>query len=155
MKRAVVFLFFCFMVPVLAWGQVGENTGLITRPSSHSMPITLDLLKAAIEEMDLKIIEEIDHAAAAAKNGLQLRPTTVLLFGNPRVGTKLMQADQRAGLDLPLRMLVWEQEGEKVFISYYNPQQLAEVYALKDQKDVVQKMQGVFEKLAQKVSAKE
>lgn len=151
MKRAVIFLFFSFMLPVLAWAQGGENTGLITRPSSHSMQITIDLLKTAIEEMDLKIIEEIDHAAAAAKNGLHLRPTTVLLFGNPKVGTKLMQADQRAGLDLPLRMLVWEQEGNKVFVSYYNPQQLAEVYELKDHQEVVQKMQVVLEKLAQKV----
>lgn len=98
------------MLPVFAWAQTGENTGLITRPSDHSMAKTITLLKSAIEDMGLKVIAEIDHAEAAAKNKLQLRPIYALLFGNPNVGTKLMQADQHAGLDLPLRILVWQQE---------------------------------------------
>jgi uncharacterized protein (DUF302 family) len=151
MKKITFFLFFSCMLPLFALSQGNEKTALITRPSAHSMEQTLDLLKGALDEMGLTLIAEIDHAAAAAKNGLELRPTHTLIFGNPQVGTRLMQADQRAGLDLPLRLLIWQQEGGKVFISHHSPLQLAETYRLKQQTEVLEKMQGVFEKLTQKV----
>lgn len=151
MKRAIVILLLGFLLPIFSWGQTKEHAGLITRPSDHSVSKTVDLLKSAIEEMDLKVIAEIDHAEAAAKSGLQLRPTHTLLFGNPNVGTKLMQTDQRTGLDLPLRILVWEQEGGKVFITFHNPTQLAELNQLSGHQDVLQKMQGVLDTLVQKV----
>ena len=102
--------------------------------------------------MDLKVIAEVNHAQAAAENGLELRPTHLLLFGNPKVGTQLMQADQRAGLNLPLRMLIWQNEQGNVFVSYRNPVYLSQTFQLEEQKEILQKMQGVLEKLAQKVA---
>lgn len=152
MKKSIPFLLSFLLVSVSAWAQTGESAELVTRSGTQSVDQTVELLKAAIAEMDLKVIAEIDHAQAAAENGLDLRPTHVLLFGNPQVGTKLMQADQRAGLDLPLRMLVWENEQGEVFVSYHDPANLSQTYQLEEREEVLQKMQGVLEKLAQKAS---
>lgn len=150
MKKSIPFLL-CFLLGCAsAWGQTGEKNGLITQAGGQTVDNTVELLKAAIAEMDLKVIAEINHGEAASKNGQELRPTHVLLFGNPQVGTKLMQADQRAGLDLPLRMLVWQNEQGEVMVSYHDPMTLAQTYQLEEQQEVVQKMQGVVEKLAQK-----
>ena len=70
------------------------------------MDETVERLKAALEETELKVISEVNHARAASQNDLKLNPTHLILFGNPGVGTRLMQADARVGLDLPLRILV-------------------------------------------------
>lgn len=129
--------------------QNEENGSLVTQSSIHSYTKTVELVKSAIEEKGLKVIAEIDHAQAAAGSNLDLRPTLTLLFGNPEVGTKLMQADQRAGLDLPLRMLVWENEDGEVFVSYHSPLDLLKTYRLKNQVEVLQKMKGMLENLIQ------
>lgn len=152
MKKSLPFLLCFLLVWASAWGQTGEKNGLITRAGGQTVGQTVELLKDAIGEMGLKVIAEISHGEAASKNGLELRPTHVLLFGNPEVGTKLMQADQRAGLDLPLRMLVWQNEHGEVMVSYHDPVMLSQTYQLKHQQEVVQKMQGVVENLAQKAA---
>jgi uncharacterized protein (DUF302 family) len=100
--------------------------------------------------MDLNLVEEVDHARAAADHDLDLRPTKVLIFGNPKVGTQLMKADQRAGLDLPLRILVWENEDGRVFMTYRSPAALQETFALEEQQEVLDKMEGAMEKLSLK-----
>lgn len=150
MKKSIPFLLCFLLVCALAWGQTGAANGLVTQAGGQSVDQTVELLKAAIAELDLKVIAEINHGEAASKNGLELRPTHVLLFGNPQVGTKLMQADQRAGLDLPLRVLVWQNEQGEVMVSYHDPVTLSQTYQLEEQQEVVQKMKGVLEKLAQK-----
>lgn len=115
------------------------------------MAKTVEVLKSAIQEMGLNLVAEIDHAQAAAKNGLELRPTYLLLFGNPNVGTQLMHADQRAGLDLPLRLLVWQNEQGKVFVSYHDPLMLANTYQLQGKKEILQKMREMLQKLTRQV----
>lgn len=127
-----------------------EEEGITTRPSSYSMDETIDVLKEAMEDMDLNLVEEVDHAQAAADNELELRPTKVLIFGNPKVGTELMKADQRAGLDLPLRILVWENEDGRVFLTYRSPTTLQKDFALKEQEQVLDKMNNALDKLSQK-----
>lgn len=104
--------------------------------------------------MGLKVGEEGDHAKAGSSKGLKLRPTYVLLFGNPEVGTVLMQADPRVGLDLPLRLLIWENKEGKVFVSYHDPIELQEAYQLEGQKETVEKMQEALKKLTTKESRK-
>lgn len=151
MKKLFTFHLFLLITSLPAWAQSRENSGLVNTTSAHSVAKTVEVLKSAINEMGLTIVEEVDHAQAAAKNGLELRPTYLLLFGNPKVGTQLMQADQRTGLDLPLRLLVWQNEQGKVFVSYHTPQTLSGTYQLEGEKDVLQKMSGVLEKLVQQV----
>ena len=86
------------------------NAGLATLPSAHSAAETVERLKELLAQKGIQLFAHIDHAAEAKKVGLRLRPTQVLIFGNPQAGTPLMQSQQTIGLDLPLRALVWEDE---------------------------------------------
>jgi uncharacterized protein (DUF302 family) len=95
--------------------------GPINFRSIHSPSDTVDLLKTAIPSKGMTVMAEIDHAAAAKGSGLVLRPTTVLLFGNPKSGTPLMQETQTIGIDLPLKILVWQSEDGVTWLSYNDP----------------------------------
>jgi len=99
--------------------------GLITLPSPYTPKETLDRLAATIESHGMTVMARIDHAGAAAKAGLDLRPTEVLIFGNPRAGTLLMQASQLIGIDLPLRALAWQDAAQRNWLSYIDPAWLA------------------------------
>jgi len=89
-----------------------------TIPSKHGVSITLDRLASMAVSKGLLIFARIDHAKGAADVGLPLRPTQLLIFGNPKGGTPLMQDRQIAGLDLPLHALAWQDEAERVWLSY-------------------------------------
>ena len=104
--------------------------GLITLRSAHDFPTTLDRLLKVLEAKGVTVFARIDHAAGAASVGLALRPTTVVVFGNPAAGTPLMQAAQSAGIDLPLKALVWEDAGGAVNLSYNDPAWIAARHAL-------------------------
>ena len=104
--------------------------GLVTIASPFSFQETLDRLKAGIASRGLTLFAVIDHAKGAAEAGLQLRPTTVLIFGNAKGGTPLMEANQIVGLDLPLRALAWEDGAGKTSISFSDPVWLARRHAL-------------------------
>jgi uncharacterized protein (DUF302 family) len=82
----------------------------------------------------------VDHAAAAKTAGMDLRPTELIIFGNPKLGTPLMHADQRAGLDLPLKALAWQDADGKVFVTYADPATLAARYQLEGKNDVLKAM---------------
>jgi uncharacterized protein (DUF302 family) len=99
--------------------------GLVTCISSFGPKETMDRLAAAVTTRGISIMARIDHAAAAAAIGMELRPTEVLIFGNPRAGTPLMQAVQTVGIDLPLKALVWQDEGGRTWLAYNDPQWLA------------------------------
>jgi uncharacterized protein (DUF302 family) len=99
--------------------------GLTTVQSSFSAAATVDRLVEEIRRRGLTIFARIDHAAGAAEVGLSLRPTTLLIFGNAKGGTPLMQADQTAGIDLPLKALVWEDADGKTWLSYNEPRWIA------------------------------
>jgi uncharacterized protein (DUF302 family) len=99
--------------------------GLVTSPSPHSPKDTMDRLAAAVSARGMSVLARIDHAAAAARVDLKLRPTEVLIFGNPRGGTPLMQAAQTMGIDLPLRALVWQDEAGATWLGYNDPRWLA------------------------------
>jgi uncharacterized protein (DUF302 family) len=102
-----------------------EN-GLITLPSTHRAKETMDRLAAEVKAEGLTVFARIDHAAGAKEAGMALRPTELLVFGNARGGTPLMQANQTTGIDLPLKALVWEDAGGKVWLSYNEPSWLAQ-----------------------------
>lgn len=99
--------------------------GLVTRPSGHGPKETMERLVAAIEAHGMSVFARVDHAAGARSAGLELRPTELLLFGNPRGGTPLMQAAQTVGIDLPLRALVWQDEEMRTWLAYDDPGFLA------------------------------
>jgi uncharacterized protein (DUF302 family) len=104
--------------------------GLITLKSSAGPRDTRDRLVAAITEKGLTIFARIDHAAGAAEAGLALPPTALLIFGNAKGGTPLMQANQTIGIDLPLKALVWQDASGQTFLSYNDPLWLAQRHGL-------------------------
>jgi uncharacterized protein (DUF302 family) len=104
--------------------------GLTTIPSNHGAKETMDRLEAEVRARGMAVFARVDHAAGAAQVGLSLRPTEVLMFGNAKAGTPLMQANQTIGIDLPLKALVWEDENGKVWLSYSEPSWLAQRHGL-------------------------
>ncbi len=106
------------------------DNGLITLPSRHSARETMERLLAALAAHNMTVFARIDHAANAAAAGMPLRPTEVVLFGNPKGGTVLMQDQQTAGIDLPLKALVWEDAGGKAWLGYTDPHWLAQRHGL-------------------------
>jgi uncharacterized protein (DUF302 family) len=101
------------------------DTDLVTLSSAHGATETIERLKALLAQKGIEVFAHIDHAAAARKVGLLLLPTQVLIFGNPKAGTPLMQSQQTLGLDLPLRTLVWEDGEGKVWLTYRRVENLA------------------------------
>ena len=100
--------------------------GLVTCISSFGQKEMMDRLAAAVTSRGISIMAGIDHAAAATAIGMELRPTEVLIFGNPRAGTPLMQAVQTVGIDLPLKALVWQDEGGTTWLAYNDARWLAQ-----------------------------
>jgi uncharacterized protein (DUF302 family) len=99
--------------------------GLVTIPSSFAAKEAMDRLEAETRATGMTVFARVDHAAGAAAVGLRLRATEVLIFGNARGGTPLMQAAQTTGIDLPLKALVFEDAAGKVWLSYNDPRWLA------------------------------
>jgi len=104
--------------------------GLITLSSPHAPDVTLDRLAVEIMARGLKIFAQIDHAAEAVAAGLTLRPTALVIFGSGKGGTPLMQAAQTIGIDLPLKVLVWQDAAGATWLSYNDPAWIAERHGL-------------------------
>ena len=104
--------------------------GLTTLQSSFGPQETVRRLEAAVKAKGMTIFDRIDHAAGASAVGLSLRPTEVLIFGNAKAGTPLMQSVQTIGLGLPLKALVWQDVSRKTWLSYNDPAWLAKRHGL-------------------------
>jgi len=100
--------------------------GLVVVKSAHSAQETMSRLEAAVKQRGLTVFARIDHAAGASTVGKSLRPTELLIFGHPRGGTPLMECAQSAGIDLPLKALVWQDEASQVWLGYNDPAFLAQ-----------------------------
>jgi uncharacterized protein (DUF302 family) len=120
---------------------------MISRRSASGYSETVRALLVAIERRGLTVFARIDHAAAAREVGLELADEEVVLFGNPRGGTPLMQEDRRIGIELPLRMLVWR-EGEDVLLAYRDPRELSGAYEVAGHQETLEQMAGLLEELA-------
>ncbi|MFA1538242.1 DUF302 domain-containing protein [Actinomadura monticuli] len=108
-----------------------ERAGLRTVASDRPAGETVDRLESAISEAGFGIFARVDHAAEAAKVGMRLPPTVLVMFGNPRVGTHLMQDRQSTGIDLPTKVLVWEDEDGRAWLTYNDPAWIAERHELR------------------------
>jgi uncharacterized protein (DUF302 family) len=105
--------------------QAMAAEGLITVRSSYSPKETMKRLETEVKAKGLTVFARIDHAAGAAEVGLSLRPTELLIFGNAKGGTPLMQSVQTIGIDLPLKILIWQDEAGDTWLSYNDPSWLA------------------------------
>ena len=118
---------------------------LISKKSTHNADTTFARLKEIVASKGLTIMAEVPHDKAAASVDLDLRPTRLLVFGNPKVGTLLMQSDQKIGLDLPLKILVYEDENGAVYVSYFDATFLTSRYRINDKSEVVTKVNGALD----------
>jgi uncharacterized protein (DUF302 family) len=108
--------------------DIGE--GIVRKASTHTVPETLDRLEAVLKAKGIQVFARIDHSGEAAKAGLTLPPTQVLIFGNPRAGTAVMLAAPTSAIDLPLKALAWQDTTGKVWIGYTDPAYSARRYGL-------------------------
>ena len=114
--------------------------GIITKDSPHSFEATISKLTDLVMNRGMKMFAVIDQSAEARSAGLDLRPTTLVLFGNPAAGTPVMEAAPLAALDLPLKVLVWA-DGDRTCVSYVAPRTLADRYSLED--DLAANLAGI------------
>jgi uncharacterized protein (DUF302 family) len=114
--------------------------GITTKTSPHSFQATVTKLNKLVIDRGMKIFAIIDQSAEASNAGLDLRPTTLVLFGNPIAGTAVMEAAPLAALDLPLKVLIWA-DGERTNVSYVAPRTLADRYSLED--DLATNLAGI------------
>jgi uncharacterized protein (DUF302 family) len=116
------------------------DVDLIVKKSPHSVSETLDRLSDVLKARGISVVARVDHSGAAAKSGLSLRPTALLIFGNPKLGTPLMQANQKVGLDLPMKVLAWQDEKGQVWLAYAKPERLKDGHGLQGQDATLQQM---------------
>lgn len=128
-----------------------DNAPVLTRASSKRHEETLSQLLAAITRRGLTIFAQFDHAAAARDVSMELAPETVVVFGNPRAGTPLMQADPRIGLELPLRIVLWTGD-HGTTIGYSDPRELAGIYEVGEHAGTLEAMAALLSDLAQEAA---
>ena len=109
-------------------------------------------LEAVVKTKGMSVLARIDHAAGAAKIGTSLRPTEVLIFGNPKGGTPLMQAVQTVGIDLPLKALVWEDTAGTTWLSYNEPGWIVQRHSVANAEQVVSKMAAALSAMSRKAA---
>jgi uncharacterized protein (DUF302 family) len=112
-----------------------SEDGLVSVASKYSAKETLDRLEAELKAKSITVFARIDHGAGAAAVAMPLRPTEVLIFGNPRAGTPLMQSRQTIGIDLPLKVLAWQDAEGRVWLTYNDPGWLAQRHRLGPETD--------------------
>jgi len=113
---------------------------------------TMDRLEAAIRAQGMKVFARIDHATGATKAGLELRSTELIIFGNARGGTPLMQSVQTIGIDLPLKALVWEDASGTTWLSYNEPTWIAQRHSVSNAEPTVNKMSAVLSAMSRKAT---
>jgi len=126
--------------------------GLTSIPGSLGPKETMDRLEAEIRAKGLTIFARIDHAAGAAEVGLPLAPTNVIIFGNARGGTPLMQSAQTVGIDLPLKILVWQDAANNTWLSYNEPRWIAQRHGVADVESTIDKMADLLAAIAREAS---
>ncbi|QPC86897.1 DUF302 domain-containing protein [Mesorhizobium sp. NBSH29] len=143
MKRFLTALSILAVSTVLGHAS-GENW--IIKDTKSPVAETVQKLVAAIEMAGSKVFATIDHAAGAKTVGSDLEPMVLVIFGNPKVGTPMLEADRHVGIDLPVRVLVWDEDG-KTHIGYEDPQSMKTMYGLDGAEGSLSALSGALEKL--------
>ncbi|PIT05550.1 hypothetical protein TSA1_36055 [Bradyrhizobium nitroreducens] len=155
MKLSILIRILVLIAATCLWEtQAMAADGLITIRSGFGPEDTMKRLEAEVKAKGLTVFAHIDHAAGAAAVGLPLRPTDLIIFGNAKGGTPLMQQAQTAGIDLPLKALVWQDEQGATWLSYNDPAYLAERHGVGEPaKAAVTAMTGALHAIATKATA--
>jgi len=142
------------VVLFVAWPLAASaDEGLIVIKSPHSVSESLDRMSALLEKKGIKVIARVPHSKAAAGVGIEMRPTELLIFGNPKLGSPLMQSQQTTAIDLPMKMIAWQDADGQVWIGYNDPAWIAQRHGITDRDPVIAKMSGALKGLSAKVVA--
>ncbi len=130
---------------ILAFNSYAARKSFVQVPSGNSVEKTKERLVSILKEKGMTLFAEIDHKKNAEAAGLKLKPSHVVVFGNPKVGTVLMNENASMGLELPLKIHVFVDETDRVFLRYYSPKYYERVYGIKNKK-ILSKMTGALKK---------
>jgi uncharacterized protein (DUF302 family) len=130
-------------------GSAFADSGLESVKSAHGVDETLNRLESALREKGMRIFARIDHARGAQEAGMELPPTALLIFGNPKAGTPLMSCGRGVAIDLPQKALAWEDEDGQVWLSYNNPRYLAERHGLEGCDEILDKVSKALANFAE------
>ena len=145
---------FCSMLAIFfIVSTAAAGDGLNSVKSSHDVKATADRLENILEQKGMTVFIRINHAAAARKIGKKLRPTELVVFGNPKVGTPLVQCNQRVAIDLPQKALIWLDDKGQVWLSYNDPNYLAQRHGLGDCAEVIKKVEKALDNFAKAATA--
>lgn len=132
-----------------------QETGIVIKSSNVSFEQTYQQLRTVIgNNPNLKIIAELNHQGNAATVNLELAPTRIIMFGNPKLGTPLMQNAQTIGLDLPQKILVFQEASGEVKVAYNDPLYLRDRHGVTENESILQKISGALNKLTEVAIAK-
>ncbi|MCG6867733.1 MAG: DUF302 domain-containing protein [Gammaproteobacteria bacterium] len=135
-----------FCLGPLSWA----TPGLVTKVSPHDVDETVERVETLLGNKGIRVFAVVDHQENAEGAGLEVGEITMILFGNPNLGTPLMQSNPTIGIDLPMKILVWRGADDKVYLAYNDPEYLARRHGITDREDVVTKMSGALSNLTDK-----
>lgn len=146
MKRLFLVIFTLLIIsPAI---QAGEVDGLIVKQSNYSVSETITRLENALKKKGITVALRWSHDSKAKAVGIPLRPTELLIFGNPKLGSNMFTSKQTAGIDLPMKALAWEDEKGAVWLGYNDPNYIAARHGITDRAEVVKKMSGALNKMS-------
>ncbi len=135
------------LVPLGA--QAAGVAGLVVKESPYGAVETIDRLEAVLKDQGITVVARWSHHEGARRVGMELRPTELILFGNPKVGTHFFTSKQTAGIDLPMKALAWEDADGLVWLGYNDPQYIADRHGIDDRDDIVTEMTGALDRLTE------
>lgn len=150
-RRAAPLIAVLVLVASLA-APARAMSDLVVRESKLGVKETIDALVKAVEAKGIRVVARIDHAAGAKAAGMELPPTEVLLFGNPKLGTPLIQSNPEIAIDLPMRALAWQATDGKVYFGYTAPEKLKARYSIKDRDEAFKTMAAALLDFAEAAS---
>jgi len=141
-------IFFSILAVFFIVSTAVAGDGLISVKSSHDVKVTADRLENILNQKGMTVFIRINHSAGAKKVGKQLRPTELVVFGNPKVGTPLMQCSQSVAIDLPQKALIWQDDRGQAWLTYNDPNYLAQRHGLSDCTEVIKKVEKALSNFA-------
>lgn len=133
---------------------VAAADGLIVMKSAYSASVTLDRLQTVLKSKGIRVFARVSHKDNAKGVGMDLRPTELLIFGNPKLGTHFFTSKQTAGIDLPMKMLAWEDKSGQAWLAYNDPAYIAKRHGIGSRDEVVSKMRNALKKFSSIASNK-
>ncbi len=146
-------LLFSLILAVFSTAAVADYD-VIKKASHYSVPQTMDRLESMVTAKGLRVFARIDHESNAAAANMTMNPAQLLIFGNPKMGTSIMKADPAAGLDLPLRVLVYRDDQGRVWLAYHDPKGMKDAYDV-GKVEAISKASAAMDKITTAVTAAE